>query len=318
MSAQIAGKRESVVASKNSSEMNSLSEWIKSWQESYVPVGATNAIEREIAQLSRDEIPISGVIADQLIFTRPQLLPLKVWGGGVGLRSQKRMSRLFELLKVTPWAFPMGEAFLVRFQVNPQGWIPHPYNVPTWALDSFVRFSAIHNDKEAFLICKQWEKENNEAADAFVKERLRAFPVQCSATYNSGFTYLDVGILINPPTPELLQANTIWKHETQLAELVKALYPDAVREFSPPWLLGQRLDIYVPSLRVAFEYQGEQHYEPISIFGGEEGLMSRQRQDQRKRELCKVNGVILIEWKFSTPISQEFLTKELSRYGLSS
>ena len=129
--------------------------------------------------------------------------------------------------------------------------------------------------------------------------------------------YLDVGILVSPPAPEFLQVNTIWQHETQLADLVKMLYPDAFREFSPPWLKG-RLDIYVPSLNVAFEYQGEQHYEPMKMYGGEEGLLSRQRLDQRKRELCAANGVTLIEWKYTKPISREILIRELSRFGFAS
>lgn len=68
-------------------------------------------------------------------------------------------------------------------------------------------------------------------------------------------------------------------------------------------------------MRVAFEYQGEQHYEPIEIYGGEQGLLSRQRQDQRKRELCAANGVVLIEWKYSKPISRELLITELARFG---
>ena len=124
---------------------------------------------------------------------------------------------------------------------------------------------------------------------------------------------MDVAILINPPVRELLQANTIWQHETRLADLVKMLYPDAIRELSPSWLRGQRLDIYVPSKRIAFEYQGEQHYQPIAVYGGAEGLVKGQRQDQRKRELCAANGVTLIEWKYTMPISQEMLLKELAR-----
>jgi len=91
------------------------------------------------------------------------------------------------------------------------------------------------------------------------------------------------------------------------------LYPDAIRELSPSWLRGQRLDIYVPSKRIAFEYQGEQHYQPIAVYGGAEGLVKGQRQDQRKRELCAANGVTLIEWKYTMPISQEMLLKELAR-----
>ncbi|MGB8367798.1 MAG: hypothetical protein WCF71_00745 [Verrucomicrobiia bacterium] len=145
---------------------------------------------------------------------------------------------------------------------------------------------------------------------------MNSFQLQCKAIYNSGFAYVDVAILINPPARELLQANTIWQHETHLADLVKTLYPDAIREISPSWLHGQRLDIYVPSKRIAFEYQGEQHYQPIAMYGGAAGLEKRRRQDGHKRELCAANGVTLIEWKYTVPISKEILLKELTRLGI--
>jgi hypothetical protein len=118
-----------------------------------------------------------------------------------------------------------------------------------------------------------------------------------------------MAVLINLPALELRQANTIWQHETQLADLVKILLPDAIREFSPSWLGGKRLDNYVHSQRFAFEYQGEQHYQPMSHYGGAKRLASRQLQDQRKRELCALNGVTLIEWKYTVPISMEIPLK---------
>lgn len=42
------------------------------------------------------------------------------------------------------------------------------------------------------------------------------------------------------------------------------------------------------------EYQGRQHYEPISIFGGEKGLSQRQRLDRIKADFAKEYGFILI------------------------
>lgn len=43
------------------------------------------------------------------------------------------------------------------------------------------------------------------------------------------------------------------------------------------------------------EYQGIQHYEPKSKFGGYSGLRKQQYNDMRKREYCKKHGIILIE-----------------------
>lgn len=55
-----------------------------------------------------------------------------------------------------------------------------------------------------------------------------------------------------------------------------------------------RLDVYIPSLNIAIECQGEQHYRPIKYFGGEQTLIKTQERDKRKETLCRENGVKLI------------------------
>ncbi len=55
------------------------------------------------------------------------------------------------------------------------------------------------------------------------------------------------------------------------------------------------LDAFVPSLKLAIEYQGEQHFRPLKYCGGEKGLQKRKSLDQEKRKACKKNGIILIE-----------------------
>ena len=43
------------------------------------------------------------------------------------------------------------------------------------------------------------------------------------------------------------------------------------------------------------EYQGIQHYEPKSKFGGAAGLRKQQFNDNKKRLYCKEHGITLIE-----------------------
>ena len=71
-----------------------------------------------------------------------------------------------------------------------------------------------------------------------------------------------------------------------LEKIVAALFPglEVRREARLPWLEGQRLDIFVPALALAIEYNGMQHYFPVDLFGGEQGLADRQEMDPRKRE----------------------------------
>lgn len=43
------------------------------------------------------------------------------------------------------------------------------------------------------------------------------------------------------------------------------------------------------------EYQGRQHYEASSKFGGKKGLYQQQFNDNKKRRFCALNGYKLIE-----------------------
>ena len=90
-----------------------------------------------------------------------------------------------------------------------------------------------------------------------------------------------------------------WKHELSLFHAVRRLYPDTLYQYRPDWLGRQSLDLYIPSLRTAIEYQGIQHYLPVEFFGGEEALAQRRDLDRVKKELCTANSVQLIEWPYS-------------------
>ena len=54
--------------------------------------------------------------------------------------------------------------------------------------------------------------------------------------------------------------------------------------------LGMELDVYVPSLRLAFELNGIYHYEPIF---GSERLARVQQRDSNKFQLCQQNNISL-------------------------
>jgi hypothetical protein len=89
-----------------------------------------------------------------------------------------------------------------------------------------------------------------------------------------------------------------WKHELSLFHAVRKKYPDTLYQHRPAWLGRQSLDLYIPSLETAIEYQGIQHFHPVDFFGGEEALLARQELDNQKRRLCEENNVRLIEWPY--------------------
>ena len=104
-----------------------------------------------------------------------------------------------------------------------------------------------------------------------------------------------------------------WKNELSLFQMLKKVYPDAIYQYHSDWLGLQSLDIYVPSLNIGFEYQGQQHYQVVDFFGGVEGFEKRKFLDQKKRELCIANGVRLIEWRYDEPISKLMLKDKLAK-----
>ncbi|MBQ9910045.1 MAG: hypothetical protein IJM50_00820 [Lachnospiraceae bacterium] len=89
-----------------------------------------------------------------------------------------------------------------------------------------------------------------------------------------------------------------WKHELTLFKLVREQYPDTLYQYRPEWLGRQSLDMFIPSVQTAIEYQGVQHYAPVSFFGGEEALERRKALDEKKKQQCSRQGVRLIEWPY--------------------
>lgn len=103
-----------------------------------------------------------------------------------------------------------------------------------------------------------------------------------------------------------------WISELTLLDLFRGIWPSAQHQWRP-WFLGrQSIDIYIPEINLAIEYQGQQHYEPISLFGGEEGFKSVQIRDQKKRHILSAHNVCLLEWRYDVPITRETLMHKLS------
>lgn len=101
--------------------------------------------------------------------------------------------------------------------------------------------------------------------------------------------------------------NCIWKGEYQMYKFARELYTDAQYQYHAEWLGRQSLDVFIPSLCLGIEYQGEQHYIPISHFGGEDGFGQRVVLDERKRNICNEQKVLLLEWRYDEPLTKNAL-----------
>lgn len=95
----------------------------------------------------------------------------------------------------------------------------------------------------------------------------------------------------------LPKVNEGWVSETELFYLLKTAFPEhkIVHHGCPSWLSPQHLDVYFPDERVALEFQGEQHFGPVDLFGGEEAFAAQRERDKRKRRTCARNDCALLE-----------------------
>lgn len=107
-----------------------------------------------------------------------------------------------------------------------------------------------------------------------------------------------------------------WVSEVALLDLVRTIWPSAVHQWRPAFLGMQSIDIHVPELALAIEYQGQQHYEPIALFGGQEGLDLTQARDAKKRTLLARQGVRLLEWRYDVPITRTQLVTQLATLSI--
>ncbi len=71
--------------------------------------------------------------------------------------------------------------------------------------------------------------------------------------------------------------NEGWSSEVELLNIIRNIFKDeeVVHQSSPDWLGRQRFDIFIPTQKIAIEYQGREHYEPVQYFGGEEAFKKR-------------------------------------------
>ena len=89
--------------------------------------------------------------------------------------------------------------------------------------------------------------------------------------------------------------------EKAVADVLDSLSIEYTREHSFEHLGRKRFDFFIPSLNIAIEYDGEQHYKSIDAWGGEEYLESIRQSDALKNDFCDYMGIDLLRipyWEF--------------------
>lgn len=108
--------------------------------------------------------------------------------------------------------------------------------------------------------------------------------------------------------------------EIKIEDILKCSDLDFKEEYSFPDLVSNngrplRFDFAVfdddGNLDFLIEYNGIQHYEPKSKFGGISGLRKQQFNDNMKRRYCEDHGITLVEIPYTDEhcISYDYIMK---------
>jgi hypothetical protein len=110
-------------------------------------------------------------------------------------------------------------------------------------------------------------------------------------------------------------------------EFFEQLLEHPFKKARPSWLRNSdgyqmELDGYSQTLKIAFEHQGTQHYRSIKFFDFSKTKLKKiQENDQKKRDLCRDNGINLIEVPSILEILgidnvKSFIREELLKNGI--
>jgi len=107
-----------------------------------------------------------------------------------------------------------------------------------------------------------------------------------------------------------------WSSETILYYIISSLFSGKQihRHYRPDFMNGLELDIYIEDIKLAIEYQGVQHFEPIEHWGGLKSLKELKKRDKMKANLCKLVGIDLVYFNYDEPLCEDSVKSKLSRF----
>ena len=114
---------------------------------------------------------------------------------------------------------------------------------------------------------------------------------------------------------EAVTAEEYWKSESLTRSIFETLLNCNFIKTRPDWLRTSKsqksmeLDGFNETLRLAFEYQGEYHYS--YVFPGQDPPEKIQERDLKKLEMCKRNGVDLIQIPYKFKGDRSYIVSKL-------
>lgn len=81
-------------------------------------------------------------------------------------------------------------------------------------------------------------------------------------------------------------------------KLLRKIYPTQRILEEVPIPCGLYLDFFLPSVKMAVEVQGQQHFSQVEFFQSKSGFLKGQKNDQTKRNWCELNNIKLVELRY--------------------
>lgn len=114
-----------------------------------------------------------------------------------------------------------------------------------------------------------------------------------------------------------------WVGETTMKIYLDKIFPNEESSDNKRgrWLKGLEIDRYYPNLKIGFEYNGKQHYEPVK-FGwatwkqAKERFKKQIKTDLRKKKLCLKAGITLITIRYDEKLSKQLILNKLKEKGI--
>ena len=101
--------------------------------------------------------------------------------------------------------------------------------------------------------------------------------------------------------------------EKKLTDILNENFDNLIRQYKPDFLRvngkPQSIDIFLPEYNVGVEYQGRQHFVPVSRYGGIEEYKKTVERDKRKFNKCKEHGITILYFSYEKEIPDTYLSK---------
>lgn len=93
-------------------------------------------------------------------------------------------------------------------------------------------------------------------------------------------------------------------------------FDKVIRRYRGKEMQGLELDVWIPSCRLAFEYQGRQHHERVVHWQSEDEHQQQRERDKKKANLCSALGIKLIYFEECDGIDRASVIAVLRRTGI--